>query len=211
MLEVPIYNTDGKKVDTLAVDERVFGSEVNTSLLKQAVVRAHANSRQGSASTKSRGMVVGSTKKLFRQKGTGNARRGNIRTNVLRGGGMAFRRDPRDYSKRMPRKMRKAALNSAVLAKILGENLMVVEGLSVDAPKTAVMAKLLKNLQINRSCLLATAERDRNVYLSSRNIGDLTVRMAAELNAADIVNRQKMLITREAMDALMKQEASDER
>ncbi len=105
MLEVPVYNTDGKKIDTLKVDEKAFGSEVNVMLLKQAVVTYHANSRQGTAATKGRSEVAGSTRKLFKQKGTGNARRGNIRTNVMRGGGVAFAKLERNLRRDMPRKM----------------------------------------------------------------------------------------------------------
>jgi large subunit ribosomal protein L4 len=208
MLEVPVYNTDGKKVDTLKVDESVFGGSVNASLVKQAVVAHHANQRQGTAATKSRGQKAGSTRKIFRQKGTGNARRGPVRSPVVRGGGMAFAKSQRSFHKDMPRKMRKAALNSAILAKILGEDLLVLDALTADEPKTAVIAGVMKNLQVNRSCLLALADRDQNVYLSARNLPDITVRITAELNAAEIATRQKMVITAEAMKALMGQEAT---
>ena len=208
MLEVPVYNTQGQKVDTVQVDEAVFGRHVNVDLLKQAVVAYHANKRQGTAATRSRGMVEGSTKKLFRQKGTGGARRGPIRTNVMRGGGVAFAKRPRDFRQGLPKKMRKAALESAILAKILGQDLMVVQGLSMSAPKTAEMAQVLANLQINRSCLLALAQRDSNIYLSSRNLADLTVRVTAELNAYDVATRVKMLVTSEAMAALMSKEVA---
>ena len=206
MLEVPVYNTDGKKVDTMTVDERVFGSTVNAPLLKQAIVAYHANKRRGTAATKSRGMVVGSTRKIFRQKGTGRARRGAVRTPMLRGGGHTFAKTPHSFRKTLPRKMRRVALKTAILAKILGEDLMVIDGLSFSAPKTRQMARIVKNLRIDRSCLLALAERDSNVYLSSRNIGDLTVRIAAELNAFDVATRQKMLATTEAMKALIDRE-----
>lgn len=203
MLEVSVYNTSGEKIDTIEVDEKLFGSMVNTSLLKQAIVAYHANKRQGTAATRSRGMVTGSTRKLYRQKGTGNARRGAIRTNVLRGGGVAFAKTARDFSKKLPRKMRRAALDSAILAKMLGDDLMVIDGLQATEPKTKQMAEVLDNLKINRSCLLTLAERDRNVYLSSRNIPDLTVRAADDLNAFDVATRQKMLVTSEAMKALI--------
>ncbi len=208
MLEVPVYNTSGERIDTCEVDETLFGSTVNVSLLKQAVVAYHANKRQGTASTKSRGMVKGSTRKLFRQKGTGNARRGSIRANILRGGGVAFAKTPHSFRKKLPQKMRKAALNSAILAKMLGEDLMVVDGLQADEPKTSKMAAVLKNLNINRSCLLTLAERNRDIYLSSRNLSDLTVRTADELNAYDVATRQKMLVTSEAMKVLMNQEVA---
>ncbi len=207
MLEVPVYNTDGQKIRTLQVDEQIFGGTINVSLLKQAVVTYLANKRQGTVKTKSRADVEGSTRKLFAQKHTGNARRGNIRTNVMRGGGMAFAKRPRDFRKDFPRNMRRAALSSAILAKLQGNDLMVVEGLQAQAPKTKTMAALLKNLKINRSCLLTLADRDRNIYLSSRNLQDLTVRIAAELNAYDVASRQKMVVTSQAMQTLMTPEA----
>jgi large subunit ribosomal protein L4 len=182
MLDIPVYNTDGEKVDTMQVDERLLGSTVNAPLLKQAIVGYHANRRQGTVATKGRGMVAGSTRKMFKQKGTGRARRGPRRTPVT-------------------------ALKSAVLAKILGEDLLIVDALGFDAPKTSQMASVVKNLKINRSCLVTLADRDANVYLSSRNIPDLTIRIAAELNAFDVATRQKMLITSDAMKALLGEEA----
>jgi large subunit ribosomal protein L4 len=208
MAEVPVYNTSGQKVDTWKVEERLLGGRVNVALLKQAIVIYHANRRQGTVRTKSRADVEGSTRKLYKQKGTGNARRGNIRTNIMRGGGMAFAKRPRDFRKPLPRKMRKAALDSALLAKILGGDLLVVQGLSAEAPKTKVMAQIMKNLKIDRSCLLTLAERDRNIYLSARNLPDLTVQIAEELNAFDVATRQKMLVTAEAMKLIMDREAS---
>lgn len=206
MLEVPVYNTNGKKVDTLKVDESIFGGQVNISLLKQAIVAYHAARRQGTAVTKSRGMVAGSTRKLYKQKHTGNARRGNIRTNVMRGGGVAFGKKVRDHRKDMPKKMRRAALKSAILAKIMGQDLLVVKGLSMESPKTAQMADVMTNLKINRSCLLATAQTDKNIYLSSRNLPNLTVLVAKDLNAFDVATRQKMVVTDDAMKSLMSRE-----
>ena len=208
MVEVPIYDTNGQKVDTWKVEEGLLGGKVNVALLKQAIVNYHANLRQGTVRTKSRADVEGSTRKLYKQKGTGNARRGNIRTNVMRGGGMAFAKRPRDFRTGFPRAMRRAALNSALLAKILGGDLMVVQGLSAGTPKTKPMALLMKKLQINRSCLLALAQADRNLYLSARNLPDLTVRVAADLNAFDVATRQKMLVTSEAMKLILDREAS---
>jgi len=210
MLEVPVYNTDGRQVDTLKVDEALFGGDVNVSLLKQALVTYHANRRQGTAATKSRGMVEGSTRKLYKQKGTGNARRGAVRTPVMRGGGVAFAKKARDFRKTFPKKMRQAAVDSALLAKMQGNDLMVVTGLKADAPKTKTMVSVLRNLNINRRCLLTLAAPDRNLYLSSRNISDLAVCPLAELNAWDILTRPKMLLTDDAMQAIMarKQEAT---
>lgn len=208
MLEIPVYNADGKKIDTFPVDEALFGSQVNVDLVKQAVVTYHANRRQGTVKTKSRADVAYSTKKLFRQKGTGNARRGPRSANILRGGGHAFAKCPRDFRKKFPQKMRKAALKSAILAKIIGQDICIVEGLQAEAPQTKKMVGLLKNLEINRSCLLALKDRDTNLYLSSRNIQDLTVRITEELNAYDVATRQKMVVTSDAMKALCGQEGA---
>ncbi|MBT3278880.1 MAG: 50S ribosomal protein L4 [Phycisphaerales bacterium] len=207
MIEVPVYNTDGKQVDTLQVEESLFGTEVNCDLVKQAVVTYHANTRQGSAKTKSRSEKAYSTKKMYRQKGTGNARRGSRRSPGLVGGGHTFAKQPRDFRKKLPQKMRQAAVRSAILAKLLGGDLLVLEGLACTEPKTKAMAGVLTNLGINRSCLLALAERDSNVYLSSRNLQDLTVRITEELNAYDVATRQKMIVTSDAMKQLCKQEA----
>lgn len=206
MLEVPVYNTDGEKIETLKVDEAIFGGEVNVDLVKQAIVAYHANRRQGSAKTKSRAEVTATTKKMYRQKGTGNARHGAKTVNLLRGGGNTFAKRPRDFGKKLPRKMRKAALASAILAKLLGNDLCVVDGLKLDAPKTGTMSTLMDKLEINRSCLLAMAQRDNNIYLSSRNLADLTVRITAELNAYDVAVRQKMIVTSDAMKVLCGQE-----
>ena len=122
--------------------------------------------------------------------------------NILRGGGHAFAKRPRDFGKKLPRKMRRAALASAILAKMIGQDFCVVDGLSVERPRTAEMVTLLKNLQINRTCVLALAERNMNIYLSSRNLPDLMVRTAGELNAYDVATRRKMVVTSEAMKAL---------
>lgn len=207
MLQVPVYNMSGEKVETLDIDEARFGTTVNAALLKQAVVAYHANRRQGTVATKGRSEVEGSTKKLFRQKGTGNARRGPVRTNIMKGGGCAFGKKTRDFRQGLPKKMRHAALNSAILAKILGEDLCVVSGLKLDRPKTQTMAAVLNKLKINRSCLLTLPARDEILYKSARNIFGVTVMAAADLNAFDVATRQKMLVTREAMDVLLGKQA----
>ena len=148
MLEVPVYNTDGEKIDALQVDEGVFGGRLNAPLLKQAIVAYHANRRRGTAATRGRGEVSGSTKKLFRQKGTGNARRGPRRTGVLRGGGRTFGKKHRDFGKKLPAKMRRAARDSAILAKMLGGDILVLEGLSLSAPRTREMAAVMRNKRL---------------------------------------------------------------
>jgi len=213
MLEVPVYNLSGEKIDTLNVDEATFGGEVNVDLVKQAVVAYHANRRQGSAKTKSRAEIAYTNKKMYRQKGTGNARKGSRRAPILVGGGHTFAKAPRDFRKKLPQKMRKAALESTLLAKMLGNDLLVVEGLKFDTVGTKQMASLMKNLSVDRTCLVTLAERDSTIYLSSRNLPKLMVRIASELNAFEVVTRQKMVVTREAMDVLCglpQEEASNE-
>lgn len=207
MLEVPIYNTSGQKIDTLKISDERFGTEVNVDLVKQAVVIYHARKRQGTVATKGRGDVEGSTKKLFAQKHTGNARRGNIRTNVMRGGGVGFPKRPHKYDKDLPKGMRRKALDSAILAKILGQDLMVLDGLKIDAPKTKIVAGVLSKLNINRSCLLTIPEHNAVLWKSARNIPDLAVCLAGELNAFDVATRRKMLVTREAMELIINRPA----
>lgn len=207
MLEVPVYNTAGEQTETLRISEERFGKTVNLPLLKQALVGYHANRRQGTATTKGRSQVKGSTRKLFRQKGTGRARRGPIRTGVVRGGGVIFAKDARSFRKKMSKKMRRLALESAILAKILGQDLLVVEGLAVAEPKTKLVAELLSNLKINRSCLLTIPQQNEALWKSARNIPELTVRVAGDLNAFEVAGRQKMLVTREAMDLLLGESA----
>lgn len=207
MLQVPVFNPAGQKVETLEVDEALFGSQVNVALLKQAIVAYHANKRQGTAANKSRSMVEGSTRKLFKQKGTGNARRGPIRTPVMKGGGRAFAKQPRDFRQGLPKKMRHAALNSALLAKMLDQNLLVVAGLKADQPKTKMMVDVLAKLKIERTCLVALAAADANLYKSIRNIRGMQVCLAADLNAFDVTVKQKMLVTREAMTQLLEKRA----
>ena len=128
MIDLAVYNTDGQEVESLKVDEAVFGGSVRYSLLKQAIVMYHANKRVGTAANKGRSMVSGSSRKLFRQKGTGNARVGNIRTGKRVGGGVTFAKESRDFSKRMPKRQRRLARDSAILAKLLSNNVVVVDG-----------------------------------------------------------------------------------
>ena len=203
MIDLAVYNKDGQEVDSLKVDESIFGGSVRYPLLKQAIVMYQANKRVGTATTKSRGMVAGSTIKLFRQKGTGNARVGNIRTGKRVGGGVTFAKVARDFSKRMPKKQRRLAKNSAVLAKLLSNNVIVVDELSFEKPRTKDFLSVLNNLKIERSCLVTINSADINLYKSARNIPRVVVRPVADLNAGDICNHNKILFTKEAFLALL--------
>ncbi|MBN1817887.1 MAG: 50S ribosomal protein L4 [Sedimentisphaerales bacterium] len=206
MIDVPVYNRDGKEIETLHVDEGVLGGEIRYPLLKQAIVMYHANKHVGTAATKSRGMVAGSTKKLFRQKGTGNARVGNSRTGKRVGGGVTFAKVARDFGKDMPKKQRRLARDSAVLAKLRSGNVVVVDELNFAAPRTRDFAGILNNLKIERSCLVTVPVHDENLHKSVRNIPKVVVMPVAELNAGDICNRQKMLFTKEAFLTLINRE-----
>jgi len=199
MIELAVYNKDGQEVDTLKVDEAVLGGSVRYSLLKQAIVMCHANKRLGTAATKSRGMVAGSDRKLFRQKGTGNARVGNIRTGKRVGGGVTFAKSLRDFRQRMPKKQKRLARDSAILAKLLSNNVVVVDGLSFEKPKTRDFVNILNNLKIERSCLVTIGKEDVNIYKSVKNVPKVAVMPVNELNAAEICRYHKMLFTKEAI------------
>lgn len=206
MIDVAVHNKEGKEIESLQVDESTVGGFVRYPLLKQAIVMYHANKRVGTSATKSRGMVRGSTRKLFRQKGTGNARVGNSRTGKRVGGGVTFAKVKRDFGKSMPRKQRKLATNSAVLAKLLSGNVIVIDELNFESPKTRDFVNVLGNLGIDRSCLVTINEGDDNLYKSVRNIPKVDVMVISDLNAGDICNRQKMLFTKEAFLSLINQE-----
>jgi len=166
----------------------------------------HANKRVGTASTKGRSMVAGSGKKLFRQKGTGNARVGNARTGKRVGGGVTFEKKARDFSKRMPKKQRRLARDSAILAKLLSENVVVVDGLSFERARTKEFQNVLSNLKIERSCLVTTGDYDENLYKSARNIPRVAVMPVEPLNAGDICNHSKVLFTKEAFLSVLGEE-----
>jgi large subunit ribosomal protein L4 len=210
MIDLAVYNTDGQEVDSLKVDESVFGGSVRYPLLKQAIVMYHANKRVGTATTKSRGMVAGSTRKLYRQKHTGNARAGTIRTGKRVGGGVTFAKIARDFGKNMPKKQKRLATDSAILAKLLTNNVVVVNELSFQKPKTKDFARVLSNLKIDRSCLVTINDYDDNLFKSAKNISRVAVTPIGELNAGDICSYRKMLITLEALMSLLNRNQSDE-
>lgn len=206
MISLPVYNKEGQEVETLKVDESVFGGRVRFALLKQAIVMYHANKRVGTAATKNRSMVEGSTRKLYAQKHTGNARAGTIRTGKRVGGGVTFAKVARDFRKRMPKKQRRLARDSAILTKLLSNNVVVVDQLKFEKPKTKDFAAVLNNLKIDRSCLIMTVERDDTLWRSVRNIPKISLLLAAESNAGDICRHTKLLFTKDAFLSLMNKE-----
>ena len=202
-MTLPVYDIMGAQVGTFEVDENVLGGKVRRRLMHQAVVMYQANLRQGTAKTKTRGEVNGSTKKPFRQKGTGNARAGSRKSPIWRGGGVVFGPRPRDYHYAMPKKARKEALKSALLSKILDNETILIDQLHVETPKTKKMAEMLRNLKVNRSCLLALEAGNHGAWLAARNIPNVETKPAAEMNAYDLLRRQQLVITKAAMEKLI--------
>ena len=197
-ITVPVLGADGAEVDTITVDPADWGGRVNKQLLHDAVVMYQANKRVGTASVKSRGQVSGSSKKLYRQKGTGNARAGSKRTNVRVGGGVVHGPQPRDYSYSMPKQARRLATRMALLSKFIDNEAVVVDKLHFDAPRTKDMAKLLGAVGIDgQTCLVATGG-DVNAYLSGRNLKGVDVMPVGELNALALLKRKRLVISREA-------------
>lgn len=203
MMNVPVYNMDGEQTDSVQVDESLLGDQVRFDLLKQAVVMWQLNQRQGSARTKGRSMIQGSTRKLYRQKGTGHARMGNVRTPVRRGGGVTFAKQHRRIRRDMPRKMKQLARNSALLAKLRAGNVLVVDPLAVTEPKTKLFFQMLRRLDADRGCVLALDAPNEAVYRSGRNIVKTEIRQVHELNAYEILLRRKVIFTRKALETVL--------
>lgn len=208
MIDVPIYNMTGEQTGSMQIDEASLGGHIRPRLIKQAVVTYLAGQRQGSARTKDRGMVAGSTRKLFRQKGTGNARRGNIRTNVMRGGGVAFAKGERNYRPEMSKKARRMARNSAILAKIKDNSALILDPITLSAPKTRDLAKALRAVGATKGCVLAMGESNDVLFKSGRNIRNTEIRPVTELCAYEVMRRQKLVFTRSAFETLVKDPVS---
>lgn len=209
MISVPIRDAAGAESGSYEFDPAELCDAVNKQLLHDVVVMYEASARQGTVRTKSRGMVRGSTRKLFRQKGTGRARAGNARTPVRRGGGHAFGKKPRDFSYRLPRKAVRKATKMALLSKFQDGQAVVVSDLGCTAPRTKVVADALEALGVGgSSTLLATDGVDQNVYKSARNIEGVQVMPASDLNAYALLRNRNFVVTVSAMDSLLGRGAS---
>ncbi len=194
-MQVPVYNLTGEVVDHIEINDYVFAVPFNEGLVHQAMVRQLANARQGTASTKTRSEVSGSSRKLFRQKGTGNARAGSRRSPLRRGGGIAFGPKPRDYRQAMPKKMRRLALRCVLSAKAREEELKVLEELKIEEPKTKQMIQILTALGVDSSTLVVTPESEENVIKSARNLKRIKTIPVNILNVLDILNHKMLLMT----------------
>lgn len=203
MLSIPVFDAEGQPSGNVEIDPQVLGGRVRPKLLKQAIVMYQGNARQNSSTTRSRGMVVGSTRKLYRQKGTGNARMGARRTNLRRGGGVAFAKGGQVFKRALNKKMRRLARNNAILAKIERQNVMVVDELSFDAPSTRRLVSMVTAMGAEGGFVLALDRPDRTLHLSGRNIAGGEVRSLSDLNAYDVLRGKKLIMTRPALEALL--------
>jgi large subunit ribosomal protein L4 len=203
MASLTVYDRTGKQIGEYQIEPTDLAPYINRQLLHDVVVMYQANQRQGSHRTKTRGEVAGSTKKMYRQKGTGNARAGSKRSGIRRGGGHIFAKRPRDYSYHLPRKATQLATRMALASKIRDNEIVVIDKFDFAAPATKEMAAVLKALGLaSGRTLIATAELDANVYKSARNIQRVEVSPVSDLNALTVLTPDRILVTREALDRL---------
>ena len=208
MASLKVFDRTGKEVGTYDIDPTDLAPRINKQLLHDVVVMYQSNLRQGTAASKSRAMVAGSTKKMYRQEGTGNARAGSRRSGIRRGGGHIFHKSPRDWNYRLPRKAVQLATRMALASKIRDEQIILLDDLKFEAPKTKDMFAILKALAWDGSSLLvATEARDLNVYRSARNIAKVEVSQVSDLNALSILTPRRLLMTRAALDSIKQQAA----
>lgn len=199
MPRVAVYNTEGKQVGEIDLKDEIFGAEVNQPLLHQAVQVYLANQRQGTQSAKTRAEVRGGGRKPWRQKGTGRARHGSIRSPQWTGGGVVFAPKPRDYSQKLSKKMRRQAMLSALSSKAANNEIKVLDSLVMDRPKTAFISAMLKNLNVDKKALIVVKGGDEVVAKSARNIPGVKTAFAGSLNVYDILKYDTFLITRDAV------------
>ncbi len=194
-MKLDVVNTEGKGVDPIDADDAVFGIEPNPFVIHQALLAQLANRRTGTAKTKTRGEVAGSTAKVRRQKGTGRARLGAARAPTMRHGGIAFGPRPRSFDQRLPKRMRRLAIRSVLSAKAAEGSLRVLDALAFERPRTKEMASLLQTLGLDRSTLVVTETSDRGVLVSARNLEKIDVLAASYLNVGDMLSHQNLLMT----------------
>lgn len=201
-MKVPVYNMDGQEVSSVELPASIFEATINRGLMHQALVRQLANARLGTHKVKGRSEINRSTAKVYRQKGTGNARHGSRRAPIFVGGGVAHGPTPRKYTKNMPRKMRRAALRSALTVKASNGEIVVLEGLSLDAPKTKEMAAIVHRLVQDSTALVLLADHNENVEKSARNLADIKALLAPYLNVRDLLGYNKLVLPLDALDVV---------
>jgi large subunit ribosomal protein L4 len=200
MPKVTLFNQTGSQVGDIELNESIFGIEPNNHVLFEAIIMQRASLRQGTHKVKNRSEVAGGGRKPWKQKGTGRSRQGSIRSPQWRGGGVVFGPTPRSYAYKLPKKVRRLAIKSALSAKALEENILVLESLSFEAPKTKEFVAVLKNLSVDTKTLVVTDGLDEKVALSARNIPGVTVVEADGLNVLDVVSHNKLILTKSAVE-----------
>lgn len=200
MPKVTLYKQDGSNAGEVDLNEAVFGIEPNTHVLHEAVIMQRASMRQGTHAVKNRSEVRGGGRKPWRQKGTGRARQGSIRSPQWVGGGVVFGPTPRSYSYKLPKKMRRLALKSALSSKVKNDNIFVLESIEIETPKTKEVVELLDALKVNDKALIVTAEKDDTVVRSANNLQTVKVLAVDELNVLDILTYDNLVITKEAVE-----------
>ena len=198
MANVTVYNMEGKEVGTIELNDAVFGAPVNEHLVHMAVVQQLANNRQGTQKAKTRSEVSGGGRKPWRQKGTGHARQGSIRAPQWKGGGVVFAPVPRDYSFKLNKKEKRAALKSVLTDKVLNGNLVVVDELKLDEIKTKRFTEVMNNLKVT-SGLVVIAENNENIVLSARNVADIDTTLVNTINVYDVLNAKTLVLTKESV------------
>ncbi|MBE3593241.1 MAG: 50S ribosomal protein L4 [Thermoanaerobacter sp.] len=198
MPKVAVYNVKGEQVGEIELKDSVFGVPVNVSVMHEAVLNYLANQRQGTHSTKTRGEVRGGGRKPWRQKGTGRARQGSIRAPQWIKGGIVFGPKPRDYSYKLPKKVKRLALKSALSSKVRDNEIIVLDEFKLDQPKTKKVVELLENFNVD-SALIVVPEGEKNIELSARNIPGVKTLYANYLNTYDILKYDKFIITKDAV------------
>lgn len=199
MPKVSVYNVEGKTVGELELAEAIFGLQPNAHVLHSAVLLQQASLRAGTHDVKGRSEVSGGGRKPWKQKGTGRARQGSIRSPQWKGGGIVFGPTPRSYGFKLPRKVRRLAIKSALSSKVIGNQIIVLDQLSLSAPKTKDFAKILNNLKVERKALIVTADFDNNVALSARNIPGVKFVAADGINVLDVLKHDQLIITKDAV------------
>lgn len=202
MAKIDVLDINGKKVDSITLNDDVFAITPNEQALFDAVMLQRANVRQGTHSVKNRSAVSGGGRKPWRQKGTGRARQGTIRAPQWRGGGVVFGPTPRKYKLKMNKKVRRLALKSALSTKLINGDIIVIDNLNLTTPKTKDFVQVVNNLNIDRKGLFVTANIDGNVYLATRNVNNILVQEPSEINVLDLLNVNKLVLTVEAVNKI---------
>lgn len=202
MPKVAVHNSSGEQVAEIELSSEIFAAPINQAAMHEVVVAHLANQRRGTAATKTRGFVRGGGRKPWRQKGTGRARHGSIRSPIWAGGGVVFGPHPRDYSLRLPKKLKRAALKSALTTKYINNELIVLDQLAMAEPKTAEIAKLLANLKVEGKAVILTAEPAPVVYKSARNLAQVSTGIVTNINTYQVLNSGALILTQAALAKL---------